>query len=129
MKKNETKEIENVRKYLESYGAAKRLLRMMRYEKEYFSEESDESDVMLLPCGDEILLKSKLYEIRRFILNIEDGKEKALLFYHYIKGFSVEKCSEMMNVGRTSAFRIKKRALEKAAVIYASKIKTTKNAA
>ena len=33
---------------------------------------------------------------------------ETLLFYHYVKGFSVEKCAEMMDIGRTSAFRLKK---------------------
>ncbi|MBQ8207255.1 MAG: DUF1492 domain-containing protein [Clostridia bacterium] len=131
MTKNETPEICAVRKFLESYGASKSILRMMQYEKEYFSEESRENDcdALLVPYGDEALLKSKMYSVRRFINNLDDGKEKAFLLYHYIKGYTVEKCAEMMDIGRTSAFRLKKRALSAAAEKYAKKINNISTAA
>lgn len=117
MTKNEPSDICAVKKYLEGYGASKSILRMMEYEKEYFSSDAKECDrdALIAPYGDEALLKAKMYDIRRFILNMDDGNEKALLLYHYIKGYSVEKCSEMMGIGRTSAFRLKKKALATAA--------------
>lgn len=114
---NENDAICEMKKYFEGYGASKKLLRMMKYEKDFFGGENrdDSEDILLIPGGDEVMLKSKMYDIRRFIVNMDDGNEKTLLFYHYIRGFSVEKCSEMMNIGRTSAFRLKKKALLKAA--------------
>ncbi len=114
---NENDAICEVKKYLEGYEASKKLLRMMKYEKDFFGNENedDSEDILLIPGGDEMMLKSKMYDIRRFIVSMDDGNEKTLLFYHYIRGFSVEKCSEMMNIGRTSAFRLKKKALLAAA--------------
>lgn len=123
MVNNTPKDICAVKKFLEGYGASKNILKMMEYEKEYFADESKShaDDALIVPGGDEVLLKSKMYDVRRFILGMEDGKEKALLFYHYIRGFSVEKCSEMMGIGRTSAFRLKKKALASAAAIFAER--------
>lgn len=123
MTENQPKDICAARKYLEGYRASKSILRMMAYEKEYFSSDAAEAecDALIAPYGDEALLKAKMYDIRRFILNMDDGCEKALLLYHYIKGYSVEKCSELMGIGRTSAFRLKRKALTTAAKILAAK--------
>ena len=125
MVNNTQEDICAVKKYLEGYGASKSILKMMEYEKEYFADESKahDDDALIVPGGDVVLLKSKMYDVRRFILGMEDGKEKALLFYHYIRGFSVEKCSEMMGIGRTSAFRLKKKALASAAARFAERAK------
>ena len=125
MVNNTQEDICAVKKYLEGYGASKSILKMMEYEKEYFADESKahDDDALIVPGGDEVLLKSKMYDVRRFILGMEDGKEKALLFYHYIRGFSVEKCSEMMGIGRTSAVRLKKKALASAAARFAERAK------
>ncbi|MEE0969149.1 MAG: DUF1492 domain-containing protein [Clostridia bacterium] len=111
MTKKEDTSISEARRFLESYKVNKKLLSMLKYEKDYFSDESDCDSLGLPFGGDEVLLRSRMLEVRRFISNIEDGNCRLLLFYHYIKGFSVEKCAEMMNIGRTSGFRIKKRAL------------------
>lgn len=122
VQKEKTKTVE----FLESYRTNKRMLDMMRYEKDYFSgrergAEAEKDDFLLLPGGDEILLKNRMYTVRRFIMSLGDSDQKTLLFYHYIKGFSVEKCAELMNIGRTSAFRLKKKALESAKNVYDEK--------
>ena len=96
--------------FLESYGVNKKMLSMINYEKEYF-RDSFEKEETLMPFSDEVLIKAKMYEVRRFVANLPDGDEKALLFYHYIRGYSVEKCSELLGIGRTSAFRLRRRAL------------------
>ncbi len=121
MTKIEEYQICEVKKFLESYGINKKMLRMMKYEKEYFSKESDSDDALPIPGGDEILIKSKMIEVRRFVAGLEDGNCKLLIFYHYIKGFSIEKCAEMMNIGRTSGFRLRRRALSCAAKIFSEK--------
>lgn len=115
-RKSEEKHIYEIRKYLESYATNKKMLSMMKYEKEYFAKEDTASSSLFISFGDEVFIRSKMYDVRKFIMNLDDGDAKLLLFYHYIRGFSIEKCSELMDIGRTSAFRLRHRALE-----YASK--------
>ena len=103
-------DIRVVKRFLESYGINKKMLTMAKYSKEYFSGEIEED--LLTCCGDEAFIKAKMFEVRRFIMSIDDGKAKLMLFHHYVKGFSVERCAEMMNISRTSGFRLRKRALE-----------------
>ncbi len=101
---------EETKNFLLSYGTNKRLLSMIEYEKEYFSNDS-EPDATCDAHSEEVLIRSRMLEVRRFINNIEDGNCRLMLFYHYIRGFPVEKCAEMMNISRTSGFRLKKKAL------------------
>jgi DNA-directed RNA polymerase specialized sigma24 family protein len=44
-------------------------------------------------------------------------REKMMLHYHYLLGYSVEATAEAMDISRSAAFRLKKRALEMVAML------------
>lgn len=113
--KNVTKEnIKTVDNYLKSYRLNRKLLRLERYEKEYF--HPDEADFESL--GEVPLARARMFDVRHFIMELENCDEKLLLYYHYIKGESVERCAELLGISRSSGFRMKKRALELASSRY-----------
>ena len=106
--------------FMESYSASRKMLKMNRVRlegsalkngskvascdaaiEESFSDENDE-------C----FWRAKMFAVRSFVMSVDVACFKQLLFYHYIKGETVESCSELMGISRRSAFRIKKRALE-----------------
>lgn len=93
--------------YLKTYGFQRKLLRLSRYERTYFGVEESEDD---LP-GEAALAHARMFEVRHFIMSLPNGNEKLLLYYHYIKGETVEKCAELLGISRASGFRLKKRAL------------------
>ena len=93
--------------FLKGYRTNQKLLAMERYEKEFFSK--DERDIEFL--GEMPLARARMYEIRHFVNEIKNSDEKLLLYYHYIKGESVERCGELLRISRSSAFRLKSRAL------------------
>ena len=97
--------------FLKGYRLNQKLLRMERYEKEYFSPQ--ERDIEFL--GEIPLARARMYEIRHFVNELKNSDEKLLLYYHYIKGEPVERCGELLGVSRSTAFRMKARALKKAA--------------
>ena len=84
-----------------------KLLRLDRYERTYFGFEDREGD---LP-DDLPLARARMFAIRHDLMKMENSDEKLLLYYHYIRGESVERCAELLGISRSSAFRIKKRAL------------------
>ena len=98
--------IQTMENYLKSYGLNQKLLKLDRYERRFFGYESKEEE---LP-GELTLVRAKMYEVRHFIMNMENGDEKLMLYYHYIRGESVEKCAELLGISRSSGFRLKKRA-------------------
>ena len=102
-------EIEN---YLRGYQLNRMLLRLDRYEKDFLGQ--DDSDIEAF--GEAPLARARMFEIRHFVMKMENSNEKLLLYYHYIKGQPVEKCAELLGVSRSTAFRMKARALKKAAL-------------
>ncbi|MBQ8408428.1 MAG: DUF1492 domain-containing protein [Clostridia bacterium] len=100
-------EIRTMDDYLKSYTLNQKLLRMDRYDRTYFGYKANEDG---LP-GELTLVRAKMYEVRHFIMNMKNSDEKLLLYYHYIRGESVGKCAELLGISRSSAFRLKKRAL------------------
>ena len=71
--------------------------------------------------GEAPLARARMYEIRHFINSLPNSDEKILLYYHYIKGESIEKCAELLGMSRSSAFRLKRKALILAAQVLANR--------
>ncbi len=88
--------------YLESYRETERWLGASRYASEYFGERAE---------GDEIFLMAKLYEIKSFLAALPPCREKLFLNLHYIRGFSNEKCAELLGMSERTVYRVKKEAI------------------
>ena len=100
-------ELDRMDEYLRGYGFQGKLLRLARYETSYFGRSGTlEGDVGEVP-----LARARMFEVRRFIMSLPNGDEKLLLYYHYVRGESVERCAELLGVARASGYRLKKRAL------------------
>ena len=105
------------------YSGFRKLLDMKLYNEEYFGnseillkQERFQSGV-LYP-GDLHEIAVRMFDVRRFVLSLSSCNEKLFLFYHYIHGESTGRVAELMKLSRRSAFRLKRRALEYAAVRY-----------
>ena len=98
--------IKKAEDYLKSYRNNGKLLRFEQYEKEYFGEDHS---CVFEAFGEAPLARARMYEVRHFINSLVNCDEKLLLYYHYIKGESVERCAELLGISRSSAFRMKKR--------------------
>ena len=101
------KEIKDAENYLCSYKFCRKLINMKKYEDKYFDTLEWESE----SPAEFSLARAKMFEIRHFILDMSNSSEKLMLYYHFVRGESIEKCGELLGVSRSSAFRMKKRAL------------------
>ena len=100
-------EIQAVVHELKSYAFYRKMLRLARYEEEFFGgrerPEPDHDDRRSYA-------RLRMVEIRHFVMSMENSDEKLFLYYHYIREDSVERCAELLGISRSSAFRMKKRA-------------------
>ncbi len=96
--------------YLAGYKFCRRMLNLKNYEKRYVEtlewERSFPTELTLA--------KAKMFEIRHFVLSLPNSNEKMMLYFHYIKCETIERSGEMLGVSRSTAFRLKRRALEMA---------------
>ena len=93
--------------YLKGYGFCGKLIRLARYERAYFGDGEVSEDFP----GEMPLSRARMFEVRHFLMELPNGDEKLLLYYHYIQGHSVERCAELLGIARASGYRLKKRAL------------------
>ncbi|MBQ8345699.1 MAG: hypothetical protein IJY42_05495 [Clostridia bacterium] len=105
---NNQKLLRETDQYLRGYALNRKLLRLDRYEREFFKQRETEAGE---PFGEGVLARARMFEIRHFVMSMDNSDEKLFLYYHYIKGQSVERCGELLGLSRSSAFRMKKRAL------------------
>ena len=103
-------EKEKVENFLKGYRTNATFLKMDRYEKEYFhsTEQMKEDDLLLY---DMPMAKARMFEVRHFILGLDNCDEKLFLYYRYVKKLSVEKCGEIFGVSRRTAYRMLDRSL------------------
>ena len=99
-----------VTRFLESYELYRRILGGTRRARAFFTSDEDRRSL-----ADDALLKTRMMTVRKFILTLPDCREKMLLYYRYLFGYSVERCAELMGVSRRTAFRIAHEAIRFAA--------------
>lgn len=101
--------VRKVEDYLKGYTFNRRLVELDNYERKFFGAKESEWES---ECPGELpLARARMFEIRHFVMSMENCEEKLFLYYHYIKGESVERCAELLNISRSSAFRLKKKSL------------------
>lgn len=101
-------EIKKADIYLKSYIYNGKLLRLDKYQKEYFK---DEQAIEIESLGEVPLARARMFAVRHLINSLPNSDEKLFLYYHYIKGQAVERCADLFCTSRSSAFRMKRRAL------------------
>ena len=117
---------------LSEYSGFRKLLDMKSYNDEYFGnaeillKKKNFQSGVLYP-GDLHDVVARMFGVRRFVLSLNSCNEKLFLFYHYIHGESTGRVAELMKISRRSAFRLKRRALEYAAVRYPIFLKNESN--
>ena len=122
-------DLEEMKDYLSGYKLCRDLLELEKYEREFLRSRIWASE----RPGDLSLARAKMFEIRHFILGLPNSNEKILLFLHYIDCEPIERCGDIMGISRSSAFRLKRRALSLAVSVKNGKLvkktsKITKNA-
>ena len=101
------KNIKRIENYLKGYKFNRRLLMMKNYEEKYFDTLEWESE----SPAEFSLARAKMYEIRHFLLGMDNSNEKLILYYHYVRNEPIERCAELLGISRSSGFRLKRRAL------------------
>lgn len=112
-KSNETDRAD-INRYLRDYRRTYSMLRASSLTKRFSYEDTFSAD------ADEAIFRSKMFEIRSLILSIEQMPEKMLLYYYYVKGFTLERCAKVLGISRRSVYRLKLRALDLALEKYLS---------
>jgi DNA-directed RNA polymerase specialized sigma24 family protein len=115
--------VEAVRNFLCSYQVCLDMLNLRKTERKrarVFEDPFECGDVL---AGGEAFWKARMYEVRGLLAAMRNGREKVLLYYHYIRGMSIEHAADMMGISRRTGYRIHQRGLLIVSFLYHNKRK------
>ncbi len=110
-------ELRRAKDFLCGYQLCLDMLNLRRYERvrgSHFSEECDCEDIL---SGNEAYWRARMYEVRTVLGRLRNGKEKLLLYYHYVRGESIEHAADMLDVSRRTGYRLHQRGLHSVAML------------
>lgn len=118
MTQEEEKQVsEAARNYLCGYQLCLDMLKLRKYERKRASKFDEICECEDLLAGDEAYWKARIFEIATFLGKMKNGREKMLLYYHYVKGESIERAAGLMGISRRTAYRLWHRALLSAGIL------------
>ncbi len=107
----ETLRIEAAKDYLSGYQLCLDLLNLRKYERhraKRFEEECSCEDILQ---GNEAFWKARMYEVEHLVASLRNGREKIILYYHYIKGESIERSADFLGISRRTGYRMHRKGL------------------
>lgn len=110
--------IEEARNYLCGYQLCIDMLQLRSYERKRarkFGESFDCPDIL---SGSELYWRARMHEIQKLIDKMRNGRDKLMLYYHYVQGESIEHSANLIGVSRRTGYRIHKRALRVFSYLY-----------
>ncbi len=113
----EEEELSRTKDFLCGYQLCLDMLNLRRYERlraPRFSEECDCGDIL---SGNEAFWRARMFEVKTVLGQMRNGKEKLLLYYHYIRGESIEHAANMLGVSRRTGYRLHTRGLHSVAML------------
>ncbi len=121
-----TDPIEEVRDFLCGYQLCLEMLNLKKYERRRASVFADECECIDVLAGNEAFWRARMFEIGALIASMKNGREKVILYSHYIKGESIEHAADIIGVSRRTGYRIHSRGLLMASFLYARMKKAQK---
>ena len=99
------------RDYLSGYQLCIDMLNIRRYERKRakrFGDACHDADIL---TGSEAYWRARMYEVEHLISSLRNGREKLILYSHYIKGESIELASDLLGISRRTGYRVHRKGL------------------
>ncbi len=103
--------VERARNFLCGYQLCLDMLNLRQYERKrasVFSETCDCEDIL---AGSEAYWKARMYEVSTLLGAMKNGREKLMLYYHYVRGESIEHTANLLGVSRRTGYRLHQKGL------------------
>jgi len=55
--------------------------------------------------------RARMYEIKTLIDGMRNGREKSILYYHYICGESIDRAADLLDISRRTGYRLHQKGL------------------
>lgn len=120
---DEKERIASVRDYLCGYQLCIDMLNLRKYERKRAKKFDEKYECEDLMTGGEALWRMRMYEIQSLLDSMKNCREKVILYYHYIRGESIEHAADMLGVSRRTGYRLHQKGLFMVSFLYQKKKK------
>ncbi len=103
--------IAKTRDFLCGYQLCIDMLNLRKYERRRLQGFDGESACEDILAGDEAYWRARMYEVGALLGAMKNGREKLLLYYHYVRGESIEHAANLIGVSRRTGYRLHQRGL------------------
>lgn len=103
--------IERARNFMCGYQFCIDMMQLRSYERKRdytFDEECDCDDLL---AGNEAFWRARMFGIKALLDSMKNGREKLILYYHYICGESIEHASNTLGISRRTGYRLHQKGL------------------
>ena len=87
------------------------MLDLRRYERKRAHVFRDVCDCEDILSGSEAYWRARMYDVGDLINNMKNGREKLVLYYHYVRGESIEQVANLLGVSRRTGYRLHQKGL------------------
>lgn len=97
---------EAARDFLSGYQLCLDMLHLRKYERRRAKEFEEPEGCEDVLNGNEAYWKARIYEVQALISSMKNGREKIILYSHFLRGESVERAADLLGVSRRTGYRI-----------------------
>lgn len=109
--------IDAARDFLAGYQLCVDMLHLRRHERKRARRYVEECSCEDLFAGNEVYWRARMNEISALISAMKNSREKVVLYYHYIRGESIEHIADFLDVSRRTGYRLHDKGLFSAALL------------
>ena len=114
----EEERIEGARNFLCGYQLCVDMLNLRGDERKRAARFEDPCSCDDLLAGNEATWRARMFAVSALIGEMKNGREKLMLYYHYIRGESIEHTANLLDVSRRTGYRIHERGLRSFSFLY-----------
>lgn len=103
--------VQKAQNFLCGYQLCLDMLELRGYERKRtggFRETCNCEDVLM---GNEAFWHARMYEVGVLLSKMKNGREKLILYYHYVRGERIESAANLLGLSRRTAYRIHQKGL------------------
>lgn len=109
--------IERARNFLCGYQLCMDMLNLRQYERRRANVFRDPCDCEDILSQGEPYWRARMTEVGELISSMKNAREKLILYYHYIRGESIEHAANILGVSRRTGYRLHQKGLAVAAAL------------
>ena len=104
-------ELDAAQNYLLGYRLCERMMNLRGYERKRAAKMDEPENAEALLTASEHYWELQIGEIKALINALHNGREKMVLYYHFLRGESVESAAHLIGISRRTAYRMLQKGL------------------